>query len=177
MSASHKRAADSTSVSSTARRSKVERLMTLSTSAVAVCCCKDSVSSRVRAFSASNRRTFSIAITAWSAKVWSSTTCLSENGATRSRATTIAPMAAPSCSMGTARAVRYPIVVPIGSVYSRSWSGCSPSRVCRQASGRVRAPTNAIERLHEELKRRIKTQTELHSGQHGFRLADRSGSM
>ena len=39
MSASHSRAADSISVSSTACRSKVERLMTLSTSAVAVCCC------------------------------------------------------------------------------------------------------------------------------------------
>ena len=31
------------SVSSTVLRSKVERLMTLSTSAVAVCCCSDSV--------------------------------------------------------------------------------------------------------------------------------------
>ena len=41
MSASHSRAADSTSVSSTVCRSKVERLMTLSTSAVAVCCCSD----------------------------------------------------------------------------------------------------------------------------------------
>ena len=36
------RAADSTSVSSTDLRSKAERLMTLSTSAVAVCCCSDS---------------------------------------------------------------------------------------------------------------------------------------
>src|SRR5262249_22571271 len=42
MSASHRRAAESTRVSSTACRSKVERLMTLSTSAVAVCCCNDS---------------------------------------------------------------------------------------------------------------------------------------
>ena len=41
MSASQSRAAASTSVSSTARRSKVERLMTLSTSAVAVCCWSD----------------------------------------------------------------------------------------------------------------------------------------
>ena len=43
LSASHSRAADSTSVSSTVCRSKVERLMTLSTSAVAVCCCSDSL--------------------------------------------------------------------------------------------------------------------------------------
>ncbi len=40
MSASHRRAADSVSVSSTVCRSNVDRLMTLSTSAVAVCCCK-----------------------------------------------------------------------------------------------------------------------------------------
>ena len=40
MSASQSRAANSTSVLSTVCRSKVERLMTLSTSAVAVCCCK-----------------------------------------------------------------------------------------------------------------------------------------
>jgi hypothetical protein len=57
MSTSHKRAADSVSVSSTARRSKVERLMTLRTSAVAVCCCKDSRSSL-------SRRVFSMAMTA-----------------------------------------------------------------------------------------------------------------
>src|SRR5712671_6571597 len=40
LSASHSRAADSTNVWSTDLRSKVERLMTLSTSAVAVCCCR-----------------------------------------------------------------------------------------------------------------------------------------
>ena len=43
--------------------------MTLSTSDVAVCCSSASLSSRVRCCSASNSRTFSIAITAWSAKV------------------------------------------------------------------------------------------------------------
>ena len=42
VSASQTRAADSTSVLSTVCRSKVERLMTLSTSAVAVCCWSDS---------------------------------------------------------------------------------------------------------------------------------------
>ena len=58
VSASQSRAADSTSVSSTACRSKVERLITLSTSAVAVCCCSDSRSSL-------SRRVFSMAMTAW----------------------------------------------------------------------------------------------------------------
>jgi len=48
LSARQSRAADSTSVSSTACRSKVERLMTLSTSAVAVCCCSDSRNSSSR---------------------------------------------------------------------------------------------------------------------------------
>ena len=58
VSASQSCAADSTSVSSTALRSKVERLMILRTSAVAVCCCSDCLSSF-------NSRVFSIAITAW----------------------------------------------------------------------------------------------------------------
>ena len=39
---------NSTSVFSTTCRSKVDRLITLSTSAVAVCCCKDSLRSSVR---------------------------------------------------------------------------------------------------------------------------------
>ena len=51
--------------------------MTLSTSEVAVCCASDSESSRVRRCSASNSRTFSIAITAWSANVSTSSICLS----------------------------------------------------------------------------------------------------
>ena len=70
MSASHSRAADSTSVSSTVCRSKVERLMTLSTSAVAVCCCSDSRSSL-------SSRVFSMAMTAWAAKFVTSSICLS----------------------------------------------------------------------------------------------------
>src|SRR5215813_9502976 len=41
ISASHRRAADSVKVSNTVCRSKVERLINLSTSAVPVCCCKD----------------------------------------------------------------------------------------------------------------------------------------
>ena len=56
-------------------RSNVERLMTLSTSAVAVCCCSDcrnSLSSRV----------FSMAMTAWAAKFSTSSICLSVNGRT-----------------------------------------------------------------------------------------------
>ena len=60
ISASHRCAADSTSVLRTLLRSKVERLMTLSTSAVAVCCCSNSISLR----SSLSRRVFSMAMTA-----------------------------------------------------------------------------------------------------------------
>ena len=49
----------------------------LSTSEVAVCCSSASLSSRVRAWTSSNSRTFSIAITAWSAKVVTSSICFS----------------------------------------------------------------------------------------------------
>jgi hypothetical protein len=73
--ASQSCAADSTSVFSTACKSKVERLMTFSMSAVAVCCCRDSRSSL-------SRRVFSMAMTAWAVKFWSSSICLSVNGRT-----------------------------------------------------------------------------------------------
>src|SRR6516225_9777506 len=43
-------------------------------------CCSDSVNSRVRCCSASNSRTFSMAITAWSAKILTSSICLLLNG-------------------------------------------------------------------------------------------------
>src|SRR6516162_5991378 len=55
LSAAQNRAADSTRVCSTARRSNVERLMIFSTSAVAVCCSKELLVSL-------NNRTFLIAI-------------------------------------------------------------------------------------------------------------------
>ena len=60
--------------------------MALRTSAVAVCCCR-LARSRVRACTSSNRRTFSIAITAWSANVVTSSICLSVNGLTSVRRT------------------------------------------------------------------------------------------
>ena len=49
--------------------------MTRRISLVAVCCSNASVSSRVRACTSSNSRVFSMAITAWSAKVSSSSIC------------------------------------------------------------------------------------------------------
>ena len=77
-SASHSRTAFSASVSKTGWRSKVDRPITLSSSLVAVCCSSATRSSLLRASSSVNRRTFSMAMTAWSAKVFRSSTCLGE---------------------------------------------------------------------------------------------------
>ena len=63
------RVAFSSMVWNTGSSSPGELEMTRSTSEVAVCCSSASDSSRVRACTSSNSRTFSIAITAWSAKV------------------------------------------------------------------------------------------------------------
>ena len=100
VSASHNRAADSTRVSSTACRSNVERLMTLRTSAVAVCCWSDSLSSCVRCCTSLNSLTFSIAITAWRAKLVNSAICFSVNGLTSERRIKRVPMASSSLSPG-----------------------------------------------------------------------------
>ena len=75
MIASQSRSALSNTASNTGRRSPGERLMTCSTSAVAVCYSSASCCSV-------NSRAFSIAITAWAAKFCSSAICLSENGRT-----------------------------------------------------------------------------------------------
>ena len=69
-------------VSSTGRRSKVERLMTLSTSLVAVWYSSDSCRSSVRSRNSPSSRAFSIAITACAAKFCNSAICLSVNGRT-----------------------------------------------------------------------------------------------
>ena len=82
---SNRRSQLSRILSNTGCVSATEPLITCSTSAVAVCCSSASLVSL-------NRRTFSIAITAWSAKVWSrSTWCVGERPGSR-RATTIAPI-------------------------------------------------------------------------------------
>jgi hypothetical protein len=63
------RVAFSSIAQNTGSSSPGDELMTRSTSEVAVCWSNDSDSSRVRCCSASNSRTFSMAITAWSAKL------------------------------------------------------------------------------------------------------------
>jgi hypothetical protein len=52
-------------------------------------------SARVRACTSSNSRTFSIAITAWSAKVVTSSICLSVNGFTALRCKMMTPIGVP----------------------------------------------------------------------------------
>jgi hypothetical protein len=87
----------------TGPRSVGELEMTRRISAVAVCCSSAS-------FVSLNSRTFSIAMTAWSANVLSSSISLFENGRTSPtesrRPTPMAPMGFPSRSMGTPRMLR-----------------------------------------------------------------------
>ena len=79
----------------TGSSSPAELLMTLSTSDVAVCCSSDSASSRVRALTSSNSRTFSIAMTAWSANVVTSSICFSVKAWTARRVRAITPIGIP----------------------------------------------------------------------------------
>src|SRR5262249_34634462 len=65
-------------------------------------------SSRVRAWTSSNTRVFSIAITAWSAKELTSSIWRSVNGRTSARRIKITPIASPAWTRGTASAVRQP---------------------------------------------------------------------
>ena len=117
--ASQRRVAFASMASKTGSNSPGDELMTRSTSAVAVCCSSDSVSSRVRCCSASNSRTFSMAITAWSAKVVTSSICLSVNGLISFRRIIRTPIASSFRMSGTASIVRWPklcaILLPVGN--------------------------------------------------------------
>src|SRR6516165_2176486 len=99
MSASQTCVADSTNVLSTVFRSNVDRLMTFSTSAVAVCCCRDSRSSL-------NSRAFSIAMTACAAKFCTTAISLSENGRTSGRHNVKTPSQVSFLMSGTISTVR-----------------------------------------------------------------------
>ena len=63
-------------------------------------------SSAVRACTSSNSRTFSMAITAWSAKVWTSAIWRSVNSRASGRDSEITPSTLPSRFSGTARPAR-----------------------------------------------------------------------
>ena len=80
--------------------------MTLSTSEVAVWYSSASVTCRVRACTSSNSRAFSIAITAWSAKVVASSICFALKGRACGRIKRITPMGDPSRRSGTPTTAR-----------------------------------------------------------------------
>src|SRR5262249_41826919 len=69
-------------------------------------CSLASASWRLLSWISSNSRTFSIAIAAWSAKVVTSSICLSVNGSTVLRVKISTPVGVPSRSIGTPRTVR-----------------------------------------------------------------------
>ena len=74
------RVAFSNSASNTGFSSPGDELMTRSTSEVAVCCSSDSLNSSVRWRSSVSSRAFSMAMTAWAAKLVSNSICLSVKG-------------------------------------------------------------------------------------------------
>ena len=76
-------------------------------SLVAVCCSSASVRSRFRASSSAKSRTFSMAMTAWSAKVLSRLICVSVNALGSRRPTEIVPIGSLSRSIGTASTLRF----------------------------------------------------------------------
>lgn len=94
--------------SNTGCTSVPDRLIIRSRSPVAVCRSSAVVSSRFLASSSVNSRTFSIAITAWSANVSRSLIWVSENGRASVRLIVMAPIATPSRSSGTLRTARMP---------------------------------------------------------------------
>ena len=87
--------------SNTGCTSVCDRLITLRISLVAVC--RSSAS-----WVSLNRRTFSIAIPACAAKVWSSAICSPGNGPGSGRPTVMAPIGLPSRTRGTASMLRKP---------------------------------------------------------------------
>ena len=95
-------------VSKTGSTAVGDALIAPRTSPVARSRSRASVSSRLRAASSVNRRTFSRAITAWSANVDRSWIWLSLNAWTSRRQVTMTPIGVPSLSIGTKSAVRPP---------------------------------------------------------------------
>ncbi len=75
------------------------------------------VSSSVRACNSPKSRAFSIAITAWSAKVRTSSICLSVNGSTRCRASRPRRRARPRARRHPERVRKLPTVTPRASVF------------------------------------------------------------
>ena len=122
--ASQSRSEFSAIVSNTGWTSVCELLMTRRISAVAVCCSSVSVRSLLRASSSLNRRTFSMAITAWLAKVCSRAICCSPKPSGSAQPIVMAPIGSPARSMGTVTWLR----VPRASIICRDSSGTPSAR-------------------------------------------------
>jgi len=122
-SASQIETARSSIARNTPPRSKAERLMTWSTSAVAVCCWSAS-------FVSLNSRTFSIAIAAWSANVLTRSTSGAVN-APVFRPSPIAPIASPLLSTGMARRLIGPSCGRLGSSRASATTTISRRRIAR----------------------------------------------
>ena len=86
-----------------------ELAMTRRISPVATCCSSALPSSSVRACTSSNRRTFSIAITAWSANCFSSSSWAFGTGPASAQPTTMTPSGSPWRSIGTPSMRRQPM--------------------------------------------------------------------
>ena len=135
--APHRRVAFSMSVSRHGWRSKVERLITLSTSLVAVCCSSASISSRFRA---SEFREQADVLDGDHRLIREG---LQELDLARGKRTTmprpiaIAPIATPSRSIGTPTRLRMPSDWPMS--WSRNWESVSRSGDCATVPSRWRA--------------------------------------
>jgi hypothetical protein len=90
-------------VSKTGLTSVGEPEITLRMSLVAVCCSRVSVRSWLRASSSVNRPTFSMAMTAWSAKVFTSSIWVAVKGLTSRRPHPITPIGTPLRTIGMPR--------------------------------------------------------------------------
>ena len=120
--ASQSRVALPATASRTGCKSVGERLMTFRISLVAVCCSSASVSSRLRSCNSENSLAFSIAITAWSANVWTRAIWRSVKGSTSRLGRLIAPIGRPGAG-ATAPPAQYAPPTRGGSGAGRSSSG------------------------------------------------------
>ena len=103
---------------------------------------------RLRACTSSNSRTFSMAMTAWSAKVFSSSICLSLNGRDLGAPDTNAPIASPLAHQR--RGGNGPMAEPVGhgsaepEIRPRQLAGHEHARVCAVDKGAAGDPVAAI---------------------------------
>ena len=144
--ASQSRVARSATASRIGFTSPGESEITRRISLVAVCCSRPSLVSL-------NRRTFSIAITAWSAKVRSSAICFSVSGPGSRRTTLIAPIAASPRIIGMMVSAREPLARKFFVPRTSGAPVWPAHRACRPACGRGSPPPCMYSRVSGNGKR------------------------